>query len=770
MGQFGIGQSVRRTEDDRFIVGEGLYTDDFHLDGEVYAAFVRSPFPHALVKSIDIDDARALDGVLDIITAADLQEAGVGPLPCIAPPITNKDGTDSPRPPRFTLATDKVRYVGEPVACVIATSMNAARDAAEQVFVDYEDLPCVVDTEGALADGAPVIYDSNPGNLAFDYFYGDEDKTNANFDKAAHVTKLRLINNRLAVVPMEPRALIAEPHDDGEKLTLHTATQGSQMWQFLVSQLVLQMPAENMRVVANDVGGSFGMKAFLYPEQITLAIAAKRVGKPVRWTSDRSEAFLTDNQGRDNVSYAELALDADGKFLGVRVNTLAAMGGALSAFAPNVPSVGPEGLQVGVYDVPAMSVRVKGVFTNTTPVDAYRGAGRPEAAYLIERLVDQAAHELKVSPAELRRKNFVHASQMPYTGVAGFTMDSGDFDKGLEKTLGASDWEGYGARVEASKAQGKIRGRGLCYYMEKTGGAPQEVGRVHITPDEKVILTLGNKGSGQGHATTFGQVVADKLGVPFENIELRAGDTGEMEGGGFTGGSSGAYMAGGAVTVASADLVEKGKELAAKELGVDADELSFDADQSIFEVPGTNQRLPLMSVAKLAGDGQGLIGNGVYEGKGPTFPNGGHVCEVEVDPETGVVKIDRYTIVDDFGVVINPMIVNGQVHGGVAQGIGQAAGEWVQYDTDSGQTLTGSLQDYWLPRADDMPHIHIEHFTVPSTNNELGVKGCGEAGATAAPPAFVCAVLDAVRPLGVEHLDMPITPSRLWQALQDAGS
>ncbi len=767
MGQFGIGQSVRRKEDDRFIIGDGLYTDDIRIDGEVYAAFVRSPFAHAKINSIDFDDAKAAEGVLDVLTIADLDTANVGPLPCIAPAITNKDGSTSERPPRPVLARDRVRYAGEPVVCVVAKSMNAARDAAEMVFVDYEDLPSVVDTEGALAEGAPLLYDSNPGNLAFDYFYGDEAATNAKFDEASHVTKLRLINNRVAIVPMEPRSTIAEPHGD-DKFTIHTASQGSQIWSFMVSMLVLQMPMENIRVVANDVGGSFGLKGFLFPEQIALTIAAKRLGKPVRWTSDRSEAFLTDNQGRDNVSYAELALDKDHNFLGVRVNTIAAMGGALSAFAPQVPSVGPEGLQVGVYDVQSMSVRVKGVFTNTTPVDAYRGAGRPEAAYLIERLVDQAAHELNVSPAELRRKNFVKASQMPYTGAGGFTLDDGDFDLGLNKTISASDWDGYDARVADSKARGKVRGRGLCYYMEKTGGAPKEVGRVHILPDEQVIVSLGNKGSGQGHETSYGQMIADQLGVPFENIQFRSGDTGDLGDGGFTGGSSSTYMGGGALVNASADLVDKGTAIAADELGVDPGELEFAPDESIFQVPGTNKRLPLMSVAKLGKDGDGIVGDGVYESNNPTFPNGGHVCEVEVDPETGVVTIDRYTIVDDFGVVINPMIVNGQVHGGVAQGIGQAAGEWVQYDDDSGQMLTGTLQDYWLPRADDMPHIHIEHFSTPSPSNPLGVKGCGEAGATAAPPAYVIAVLDAVRPLGIDHLDMPITPSRMWQALQDA--
>lgn len=770
MGQFGIGQSVLRKEDDRFIIGKGLYTDDLHLDDEVYAVFVRSPYPHANVKSIDLDDAKSADGVLDIITAADMSAANVGPLPCIAPPITNKDGSDTPRPPRFALASDRVRYVGEPVACVVATSMNAARDAAEMVFVDYEDLPCVVDTEGALAEGAPLLYESNPDNLAFDYFYGDESSTNTIFDSAAHVTKLRIVNNRVAVVSMEPRVSIAEPRDNGEKIVLHTATQGSQMWQFLVSQLVLQMPLENLRVIANDVGGSFGMKAFLYPEQIVTAVAARKMGKPVRWTSDRSEAFLTDNQGRDNVSYAELALDKDGKFLAVRVNTIAAMGGALSAFAPNVPSTGPEGLQVGVYDVLEMSVRVKGVFTNTTPVDAYRGAGRPEAAYLIERLVDQAAVDLNMSPAELRRMNFVKASQLPYKGAGGFTLDSGDFEAGLEKTLITSDWDSYDARVALSMANGKVRGRGLCYYMEKTGGAPKEVSRIHITPDERVILALGNKGSGQGHETSYAQMVAEKLGVPFESIEYEAGDTGAFSEGGFTGGSSSTYMGGSAIFNASANLIETGKEVAAEELGVDPSELEFSADESIFQVPNTNKRLPLMSVAKLASDGNGIAGDGVYDLNDPTFPNGGHVCEVEVDPETGSVNIDRYTIVDDFGVVVNPMIVNGQVHGGVAQGIGQAAGEWVQYDAASGQTLTGTLQDYWLPRADDLPDIQIEHFTTPTSSNPLGVKGCGEAGATAAPPAYVVAVLDAVRPLGVAHLDMPITPNRLWEALQDSGA
>ena len=766
MGQFGVGQSIRRKEDDRFITGQGLYTDDFHIDGEVYAAFVRSPFPHATINSIDVEDAKSADGVLDVLTIADLDAAGVGPLPCIAPPITNKDGSESPRPPRYALAKDRVRYVGDPVACVIATTMNGARDAAEHVFVDYDDLPSVTNTEAALDDGAPQLYDSNPGNLAFDFVFGDEDTTNAKFDAAAHIAKLRLVNNRVAVVSMEPRVTIAEP-TGGDGLTIHTATQGSQMWQFLVSQLVLQMPMENMRVVANDVGGSFGMKGFVYPEQIVLAIAAKRLGKPVRWTSDRSEAFLTDNQGRDNVSYAELALDKDHRFLAVRVNTVAAMGGALSAFAPNVPTVGPAGLQAGVYDVGALWVRVKGVFTNTTPVDAYRGAGRPEAAYLIERLVDQAAHDLGISPAELRRRNFIKTSQLPYSGAGGFTMDSGDFNQGLEKTLTASNWDDYDARVAASKANGKVRGRGLCYYMEKTGGAPKDVGRIQITPDERVIISVGNKGSGQGHHTTFGQLVAERLGIPFDNVEFRAGDTADLPEGGFTGGSS-SYMAGSAVAAASDDVIVKGKDLAAGELGVSPDELSFDAEESVFEVPNTNKRLPLLSVAKLSGDG--LVGNGDYEGNTPTFPNGGHVCEVEVDPETGTVKIDRYTIVDDFGIVINHMIVNGQVHGGVAQGIGQAAGEIVQYDPDSGQPLTGTLQDYWLPRADDMPHIHIEHFTTPSPGNPLGIKGCGEAGATAAPPAYMLAVLDAVRPLGVQHIDMPVTPSRLWQALEEAKS
>jgi len=768
MGEFALGQAVRRKEDDRFVTGTGDYTDDAHLPGELHAVFVRSPYAHAKVVSIDTAEAKSAPGVIDVLTQEDVVAGGAGPLPCISPALTNLDGSECVRPPRTALADGVVRHVGEPVAVVIAETRLMAADAAELVMVDYEDLPAIADTEGATKPGAPQIWETNPGNLVFDWGMGDHDGVEQVLSGAAHVAHVKVINNRVAVAPIEPRAFLAHVDEASDRVVLRTPTQGSNIWNMMVSGFVFGQGTEKMRVVAPDVGGSFGMKGFLYPEQIVAIVAAKKLRRPVRWVSDRSEAFLTDNQGRDNVTEGWLALDGDGNFLGLKVRTIANMGAYLSAFATAIGADGPAGLQLGTYDIPAFSLQAKGVFTNTTPVDAYRGAGRPEASYIIERLVDRAAAEMKIDPAELRLKNLVKPEQMPFTNAGGIEIDCGDFPATFRKGLETADYAGFAARRAASEADGKLRGFGICYYMEETGGDMPERGRVRITEDGEVIIYSGNKGSGQGHATVFAQLVSERLGVPFEKINFMSGDSDDLESGGVAGGSSSCYTLGTAFDEASQDIVAKGRELAAEELEVAASDLEFVDTDGLFRVSGTDRAVSLLDLGAIAarkGSALGLIGDGTAMEMKPSFPNGTHLCEVEVDPDTGSYRIERYTVCDDFGFVMNPMIVDGQVHGGVAQGLGQAMGEEVAFDPSSGQVLNGSFMDYFMPRADSLPSITVVHNPVMSDNNRLHVKGCGEAGATGSSPAFVNAILDALRPKGVEHVDMPVTPLKVWQAL-----
>lgn len=771
MGQFAVGQSVKRKEDIRFATGQGHYTDDYLFDGQLYGAFVRSVMPHANLASVDIDAALATEGVVGVYLQKDIEAAGFNPLPCLAPPVPAKEGQEFVRPPRYVLAKDRVRHVGEPIAFVVAETLAAARDGAEAVFVDYDDIPHNTDTEAALSPEVLQLFDSNPNNLAFDFPFGNEEEAEAEIASAAHVTTIKLINNRVAVMSLEPRVYNVIYNCGEDHFTFYTPTQGATLWRQMASFAVLQMKPEQVRVVTSDVGGSFGMKGFLYPEQIACAAAAKALGRPVKWTSDRTEAFLTDNQGRDNVTEAKLAIDKDGRFTALRVDTIANMGAYLSGFAPAVGSYGPVGQQLGVYDIPAFYLNAKGVFTNTCTVDAYRGAGRPEASYVIERLVDKAAHELGLEPDELRRRNFVRPDQMPYSGPSGFTLDSGDFETILNEGMKRADWDGFATRKAATEAEGKLRGRGLIYYMEKTGGMDNTTARIRLEADGRTIIFSPEKESGQGHETVFAQIVADKLGVDFDKIEFRSGDTDEVAMGAITGGSSGAQMSGGAVDVASDTVIDKGKEIAARELQVEPFKLAFNADDSHFEVPGTNQRMTLSAVVDIAmkeeGDGDGWNIEGSIGKAAPTFPNGTHIMEVEIDPETGVVAIDKYTAVNDFGLVLNPMIVEGQVHGGIAQGFGQAAGEEIVYD-ETGQLITASLQDYFIPRADHFPMMDLATHEVRTGSNQLGVKGCGEAGANGSPSAYIAAILDALRPLGITELDMPVTPKKLWHLMKAA--
>ncbi|MBS0444412.1 MAG: xanthine dehydrogenase family protein molybdopterin-binding subunit [Proteobacteria bacterium] len=771
-----IGQPLKRREDERFLTGAGQYTDDVVLPRQTYAAFVRSPYAHARIKSVDIADAKASPGVVAIYTGADLAEAKVGGLPC-GWLIHSKDGTPMKEPPHPVLAHGKVRHVGDQVAIVVAESQWQAKDAAEKVVVDYEELPAVIDTTTADTCGT-AVHDDVPNNVCYDWGHGNKDAVDAAFAKAAHVSKLSFANNRLVPNAMEPRAANASYTKHDDSYTLYVANQNPHVERLLMCAFVLGLPESKVRVIAPDVGGGFGSKIFLYPEDVALVWASKRVGRPIKWTAERSESFLTDAHGRDHQTTAELAMDAQGNFLALRVSTIANMGAYLSTFASSVPTILYATLLAGQYKTPAIYCDVKAVFTNTAPVDAYRGAGRPEATYVVERIVEQAARDMKMDPAAIRRKNFV--TEFPYATPVGLTYDTGNYAAHLDKAREMADVAGYPARKAASEAKGKKRGLGYSCYIEACGIAPSniagalgaraglfEAGEVRVHPTGTVTIFTGSHSHGQGHETTFAQVVAAKLGIPVGNVEIVHGDTGRIPFGMGTYGSRSLSVGGTAIVKAVDKVIAKGKKIAAHLLEAADTDIEFENGE--FKVAGTDKKVPFGGVALTAYVPHnypldklepGLNENAFYDPTNFTYPAGTYICEVEVDPETGKVKIESFVAVDDFGNIVNPMIVEGQVHGGLGQGLGQAMLEGCRYDAESGQLLTGSYMDYAMPRASDLPSFNVSNVVTPCTHNPLGVKGCGEAGAIGSPPAYINAVTDA---LGVKDLAMPATAERVWR-------
>jgi carbon-monoxide dehydrogenase large subunit len=771
MAKFGVGQSVRRVEDQRFITGHGRYTDDIDIAGQAYGYVVRSPEAHARIRSLDVAAASAAPGVLTVITGKELAAAGGNHLPCLVP-MKNRDGSDGKHALRTVLAVDRVRHVGDPVAFVVAETRAQAKDAAELVSVDYESLGAVVEAEDAVKAGQPLVHDEIAGNLAFDWQHGEPAACDAALAKAAHVTRLRIVNNRLVSNPMEPRAAVAEYDRAGGRLTFHCCNQSAWVIRDVLADAVLKMPKAQVRVLTPDVGGGFGTKFFFYPEYGMTAWAARQLGRPVKWTGERSETFLSDCMGRDHVTTAELALDDQHRILGLKVETTANLGAYTSLFAPFIPTMAALKVLPGVYDVKNLVYRVKGVLTNTTPVDAYRGAGRPESIYLMERLMDAAAHEVGLDPTEFRRRNFITAAAMPFKTAAGETYDSGEFAKVMDAALKEADWGGFAQRRAEAASRGLRRGIGLSYYIESTMGDPQEAAKIQFEPNGTVSVLVGTQSNGQGHETAYAQVLNDRLGIPFEKIRIVMGDTDKLEWGGGTGGSRSLTAEGMAIHDASDIVIERGKHYASQEFETATADIEFAREAGEFRVIGTDRRIGLLELAAKARtmtppeDAEpGLDAEAMAKIDAWTFPNGCHVAEVEIDPDTGVTRIVGYTAVDDFGVVLNPMLVAGQVHGGVVQGIGQALYEHAVYD-DAGQLLSGSFMDYCMPRADGVPAMAVSTVEVPCKNNPMGVKGCGEAGSVASPAAVINAIIDALSDLGVHAIDMPATPQKVWQLIR----
>ncbi|WP_460451826.1 xanthine dehydrogenase family protein molybdopterin-binding subunit [Alsobacter sp. SYSU BS001988] len=778
MTSTGIGAPVRRKEDYRFITGKGQYTDDINRQGQTYAAFVRSPHAHAVLKGVDASAALAMPGVLAVLTGQDLEADKVGGLIC-GWMIHNKDGSPMKAGAHPALAVGKVRYVGDHVAVVVAETQAQARDAAEAVAVDYDVLPAVVDMSEALT-GKTVIHDVAPDNRVYDWHLGDKASTDAAFARARHVTRLDIVNNRLVPNPMEPRAAIGDYDPGQEQFTLYTTSQNPHVARLVLSAFIGIAPEHKLRVIAPDVGGGFGSKIFIYAEETVCVWAAKKVGRPVKWVSDRTEAFLSDAHGRDHVTHAELALDERGKILGLRVKTKANLGAYLSTFSSSVPTYLYAPLLSGQYDIPAIYAEVEAVYTTTAPVDAYRGAGRPEATFVVERLVEVAARELGQDPAAFRRRNFVR--KFPHQTPVIMTYDVGDYAASLDKAMEMADVKGFPRRKRESARNGKLRGLGYSAYIEACGIAPsQAVGslgagvglwesaEVRVNPVGTVEVLTGSHSHGQGHETTFAQLVSDRLGVPIDQVAIVHGDTDKVQFGMGTYGSRSGAVGMSAISKALDKVIAKGKKVAA--YAMEASEGDIEFKDGRFAVSGTDKSLAFGEVAlqayiahKFSGQElePGLKEGAFYDPTNFTFPSGVHICELEIDPDTGVTTIAKWTAVDDFGTVINPMIVEGQVHGGIAQGVGQALFEGARYDA-SGQLVTASYMDYCMPRADDLPSFQVGATTTPCPSNPLGVKGCGEAGAIASPPAVINAITDA---LGHEDIAMPATPQAVWLAVQ----
>jgi carbon-monoxide dehydrogenase large subunit len=787
MTENGIGAAVRRKEDQRFITGRGQYVDDINRPHQLYAYIVRSPISHGKINKVDIEAARATRGVVAVFTGADMAADGVGGLPC-GWGVNNKDGSPMVEPAHPVLATDFVRYVGDQVAVVIAETKAIARDAAERVEIDCEVLPAVADLEAASAKGAPLVWDEAKGNVCFDWEIGDKEAADAAFDGADTVVSIDIVNNRLIANAMEPRAAIGDYDSGKDEYTLYTTSQNPHVIRLLMGAFVLGLPEHKLRVISPDVGGGFGSKIFHYAEEAIVTWASKKLNRPVKWTAERSESFMSDAHGRDHVSHAELAMSKDGDFLGLRVSTRANLGAYLSTFGPAVPTYMHATLLAGNYRTPAIYANVKGMFTHTVPVDAYRGAGRPEASFLLERLIDKAARETGIDPIELRRRNFIKPDEFPYQTPVALEYDTGDYETSVNKAVELSDYANFEKRKAESAARGKLRGIGVATYIEACGVAPSnvagalgaraglyEVGTVRVNPTGSVTVLTGSHAHGQGHETTMAQLVVEMLGVDYDSVEVIHGDTGKVPFGMGTYGSRSAAVGGVALINALEKIRTKSRKIAAFLLEASEDDIEFKDGQ--LTVAGTDRSVAFGDVAMAAYVPHnypletlepGLEETAFYDPKNFTFPAGCHICEVEVDPDTGVVDVVSFAAGDDFGEIINPMIVDGQVHGGVTQGIGQALYEQCVYD-DSGQLLTGSMMDYCLPKADNVPNFSVSTDVTPCTHNVLGVKGCGEAGAIGAPPAVINAVVDALSDYNVDNLQMPATPERVWRAMHGNG-
>ncbi len=764
MTKFGIGQAITRREDQRLLTGTGQYVDDTSVPGETHLVLVRSPHAHARIVSIDTQAAKAMPGVVAVFTGAELKADGIGFFP-IGPGLVNAAGKPMTAPPYYPLALDEVRFVGEAVAAVVAQTRMQAQDAAEQVMVEYAELPALVTIEAATAKNAPQIWPEAPGNIAAQTEFGDKKATDAAFAKAKHVTKISFYNQRLVPVSMEPRGSAAEFDKASGRVTLFTSCQNPAGLQKTLAEEILKVPMDKVRVRVGDVGGGFGMKTMLYPEDAVCAYAARKLGRRVCWRATRSEEFLAGTHGRDQNNEAELGFDADGRILGFRVNIVGNVGAyACTPGAVIVVAVGPKVI-TGVYHVPALHLRGTAVLTHTNLVSAYRGAGRPEAIYLVERLMDQAAAEMKMDPAELRRRNLIQPGQMPYTTPMGEKFDSGNFPHMLNRILEHADWKGYDRRKQESKARGKLRGRAISTFLEWTGVVHEETIDMHVEADGTVKIYTAMQAMGQGIETSYVQIVSETLGIDPERIVIVQGDSDVAQGIGSMGSRS-LYIGGSAMMTASQQAIEKGRELASDELEAAAGDIQYEDGR--FKVAGTDLSVGLFDLAGKQPEKRIAIKT-LQKVDGPSWPNSCHVCEVEVDPETGEVAIVKYTTVDDVGRVINPLIVAGQVHGGIAQAVGQALLENTRYDPESGQLLTGSLMDYAVPRADHLPSIetHTDE-TTPCKINPLGAKGVGELGTVGGTPTVINALLDALRPLGVKHIEMPATSERVWQAMKQA--
>ncbi len=783
----GIGASSKRREDIRFLTGLGTYVDDINRPGQGYAVFLRSQVAHGRIVSVDTAAAAAAPGVVAVLTGADVAADELGGVPC-GWQVDSADGTQMKEPPHPLLAADKVNHVGDPIAMVVAETLDQAKDAAALIEVEIETLAAVVDAAEALADGAPQIHDDAPGNMVHDWALGDADAVAEAIAGAHHVTRLELTNQRLVANAMEPRAALTEYDAGRDETTMWTTTQNPHLTRLLMAAYVLHIPEHKLRVIGPDVGGGFGSKIFHYAEEALVTWAARKLRRPVKWTAERSESFISDAQGRDHRTVAELAMDENGKFLALKVDNIANLGAYLSTFAPGCPTWFYGTVLSGQYVIPAIHVRTRSAFTNTVVVDAYRGAGRPEATYLIERLVNVAAAEMGLDQAELRRRNFIQPDQFPYETPVALTYDTGDFGATLDKADQIADIAGFAARKAEAAARGKLRGIGLSTYLEACGIAPSRVAgalgvraglydsaKIRVTPTGGVTVFTGVHSHGQGHETTFAQIVADMLGIPEAQVDVVHGDTASIPFGMGTYGSRSLVVGGSAIVKAVDKIIAKSIKIAAHLLEASEDDIVFENGE--FTVKGTDKKKTFGEIALTAYVPHnypietlepGLEETAFYDPLNWTFPAGSYWCEVEIDPETGVVEVVRFTAVDDFGNVINPMIVEGQVHGGIAQGLGQAMIERAVYDGD-GQLLSGSYMDYAMPRADDMPNFTVDQScNTPCTHNPLGAKGCGEAGTIGATPALVNAVVDALKDRGITHMEMPLTPNRVWAAIQAA--
>tara|TARA_R110002110_G_scaffold2756_5_gene13392 strand:- start:2587 stop:4908 length:2322 start_codon:yes stop_codon:yes gene_type:complete len=770
--QFGIGQSVRRKEDPKFLTGRGRYVSDIVLHRQSYAVFVYSPHAHADIKSIDTADAEAAPGVIAVLTGADYTGDGMGATGGVMP--EDMGGPPGHRTMHMPLAVDRVRFVGERVAVVIAETEDQARDATDLITIDYAELPVVVMAADAVKDGAPLVHEEAASNVSFTLRLGNGDETDAAIKGAHHVTRINLHNNRLDAMTMEPRGCLGDYDTSTGRLTFYTSTQNVHGIRQGLAAQNLNVPESMIRVVAKDVGGGFGMKGHVYPEEAVVAWACKRVERPVKWIATRSEAMMGDDHGRDQTVEAELALDENGKFVALRWNALHNVGAYIEG-AGAIPVLFAVKLGPTVYNIPNVDVINKAVFSNTSPTVPYRGAGRPEAVYIMERLVDAAARETGIDRAELRRINFITPEEMPHSTLTGWTYDTGDYATALEKAQGMADWEGYDARKADTEAKGLKRGLGLVYYVDNTGIFNERM-EIRFDPSGTVTVVSGVLSHGQGHETSFAQMVAEWLNVPFEDVRLAQADTDEVAIGRGTYASRSMMVGGSALRAAADEVIERGKKFAAHFMESDAADIEF--TEGKFIIAGTDKEMPLKQVAQMSFMpvhvpselGVGLQGVGAFAAEVPSFPNGCHIAEVEIDPDTGAVRIDRYTVVDDIGTVINPLLAQAQIHGGVVQGVGQALLEDVAYDPETGQLLAGSLMDYGVPRADLMPEINVDFSPVFSKSNPIGAKGVGEGGTVAGTPVIVNAILDGLAEYDIREIDTPVTPQRVWQAIQSSTS